>query len=54
MINIGVIDIGSGNFGSLNSALKKINYHFKICKNIEDLQGIKKSFYQAWVHFQIL
>ena len=42
MTNIGVIDIGSGNFGSLNSALKKINYHFKICKNIEDLQGIKK------------
>jgi imidazole glycerol-phosphate synthase subunit HisH len=42
MTNIGVIDIGSGNFGSLNSALKKINYHFKICKKIEDLRDINK------------
>jgi glutamine amidotransferase len=42
MKTIGVIDIGSGNFGSLISALNKINCSVKICKNIDDMKNITK------------
>ena len=39
---IGLIDVNSGNLGSLISALEKINVKFKICKNMQDLNGLTK------------
>ena len=39
---IGLIDVNSGNLGSLISALEKIDVKFKICKNKQDLDGLSK------------
>ena len=39
---IGLVDIGVGNLGSLNAALKKLNIPYKSCKNISDFNKITK------------
>jgi glutamine amidotransferase len=39
---LAIIDINSGNLGSLESALKKIDVKYKICKNVQDIGDIKK------------
>ena len=39
---LAIIDINSGNLGSLESALKRIDVKYKICKNIQDIGDTKK------------
>ena len=41
-MKIGLIDLNSGNLASLESAMKKLNISFKICKNSFDFEGIEK------------
>ena len=41
-MKIGLIDLNTGNMGSLVSAMKKLNVDVKICKSKEDMVGIKK------------
>jgi len=37
-----VVDIGSGNFGSLKSAFNKLNIPFKVCKSVNDFEDTNK------------
>ncbi len=37
-----VVDIGSGNFGSLKSAFNKLNIPFKVCKSVNDFEDTSK------------
>tara|TARA_A100001015_G_scaffold318026_1_gene436630 strand:- start:589 stop:1191 length:603 start_codon:yes stop_codon:yes gene_type:complete len=39
---LGLVDVDSGNLGSLISALNKLNINFKLCKNTKDFKEIKK------------
>ena len=39
---LGIIDLDTGNLGSLYSALKKLNLNFKVCKTSFDLEKIEK------------
>lgn len=39
---IGIINLETGNIGSLESAMLKLNIPYKLCKNIFDLEGVKK------------
>ena len=39
---LGLVDVNSGNLGSLISALNKLNINFKLCKNTKDFNKIKK------------
>lgn len=39
---LGLVDVNSGNLGSLISALNKLNLNFKLCKNTKDFKEIKK------------
>ena len=39
---LGLVDVGSGNIGSLKSALKKIGIKYQICKEAEDFGNINK------------
>jgi glutamine amidotransferase len=39
---LAIIDINSGNLGSLESALKRVDVKYKICKNIQDIGDTKK------------
>ena len=41
-MNIGLIDLNTGNIGSLISAMSKINIKIKICKSKNDLLGVQK------------
>lgn len=41
-MKIGLIDLNTGNMGSLISAMSKINIKIKICKSKNDLLGVKK------------
>ena len=41
-MTIGLVDIKSGNFKSLESAFKKINIKYKICENYEDFSNVTK------------
>ena len=41
-MKIGIIDLDTGNLGSLISAMDKLNIKYKICRANEDLSGIKK------------
>ena len=41
-MTIGIIDLGVGNLGSLESAMCKLNKNYKICKSLSDFQNIKK------------
>jgi glutamine amidotransferase len=39
---IGIIDLDTGNIASLTSAMQKLNISYKICKNIDDFDNVKK------------
>lgn len=41
-MKLGIVDLETGNIGSLVSAIKKLNINFKICKNNYDFEGIDK------------
>ena len=41
-MKLGIVDLETGNIGSLVSAIKKLNINFKICKNNYDFEEIDK------------
>ena len=41
-MKIGLIDLNTGNLASLESAMKKLDISFKICKNSFDFDGVEK------------
>ena len=41
-MKLGIVDLETGNLGSLISAIKKLNIRFKICKNNFDFEEIDK------------
>ena len=41
-MTIGIINLETGNIGSLESAMSKLNIRYKLCKTPFDLDGIKK------------
>ncbi len=41
-MKLGIIDLGTGNLGSLVSAMNKLTIKFKICENSHDLDKVEK------------
>ena len=41
---LGIIDVNTGNLGSLYSALNKLGFKYKICKNIFDFEKVEKNY----------
>ena len=41
-MNLGLIDVGVGNIGSLKSALNKIGVKYKVCSRADDFKNINK------------
>ena len=39
---VGIIDLETGNIGSLESALIKLDIKYELCKNIDSLSHVKK------------
>lgn len=41
-MKLGIIDLGTGNLGSLISAMNKLTIKYKICENSHDLEEVEK------------